>query len=44
MSMRKTDEPVEEYACHEGNYAMESILAGARSEEKKAGRSGTSRE
>jgi hypothetical protein len=37
MSIRKTDEPVEEYACHEGNYAMESILAGARAEEKKAG-------
>jgi hypothetical protein len=37
MSMRKTNEPVEEYACHEGNYAMESILAGARAEEKKAG-------
>jgi len=35
MSMSKTDEPVEEYACHEGNYAMESILAGARAEEKK---------
>jgi hypothetical protein len=36
MSMRKTDEPLEEYACHEGNYAMESILAGARTEEKRA--------
>ena len=22
-----------EYACHEGNYAMEGILAGARAEE-----------
>lgn len=36
MSMRKSVEPVEEYACHEGNYAMESILSGARREEKKA--------
>jgi hypothetical protein len=36
MSIRKTDEPLEEYACHEGNYAMESILSGARAEEKKA--------
>ena len=35
MSMRKSDEPVEEYACHEGNYAMESILSGARREENK---------
>lgn len=25
-----------EYACHEGNYALSSILAGARSAEKKA--------
>jgi len=25
-----------EYACHEGNYAMEGILAGARAEEAKA--------
>jgi len=44
MSIRKTDEPVEEYACHEGNYAMESILAGARAEEKQAGGSGTPRQ
>jgi hypothetical protein len=36
MSMRKTDEPVEEYACHEGNYSMVSILAGARAAEKRA--------
>jgi hypothetical protein len=43
-SMRKTDEPVEEYACHEGNYAMESILAGARAGEKKVGGSGTARQ
>ena len=27
-----------EYACHEGNYAMTSILGGARAEEKAAGR------
>ena len=25
-----------EYACHEGNYAMEGILAGARLEDKEA--------
>ena len=25
-----------EYACHEGNYALEGILAGAREEERKA--------
>jgi hypothetical protein len=27
--------PVHEYACHEGNYALPGILAGAREEEKK---------
>jgi hypothetical protein len=27
--------PVYEYACHEGNYALGDILAGARAEEKK---------
>jgi hypothetical protein len=25
-----------EYACHEGNYALPGILAGARAEEKAA--------
>jgi hypothetical protein len=35
MSMRKTDQPVEEYACHEGNYSMQSILAGARAAEPR---------
>ena len=38
MSLSKTNEPVEEYACHEGNYSMGSILAGARAAEK-SGRS-----
>lgn len=28
--------PIYEYACHEGNYALPGILAGAREEEKKA--------
>jgi hypothetical protein len=28
--------PVYEYACHEGNYGLEGILAGARHEEKEA--------
>ena len=27
---------VYEYACHEGNYALRDILAGARADEKKA--------
>jgi len=37
LAFRKTDEPVFEYACHEGNYAMTDILAGARAAEKQAG-------
>lgn len=28
--------PLYEYACHEGNYALRDILAGARADEKKA--------
>ena len=38
-----TSEPIYEYACHEGNYALPGILAGAREEEKrKAGAGGGS--
>jgi hypothetical protein len=29
-----TEQPIYEYACHEGNYALPGILAGAREEEK----------
>jgi hypothetical protein len=36
VPMRKSDDPIYEYACHEGNYAMASILAGARAAEKAA--------
>jgi hypothetical protein len=28
--MTRMDEPVFEYACHEGNYSLPNILAGAR--------------
>ncbi len=31
-----TNEPIFEYACHEGNYAMPGILGGARAEERAA--------
>ena len=34
--MAKIEGPIFEYACHEGNYAMPHILAGARSDEKAA--------
>ena len=32
--MKKTNQPMFEYACHEGNYSMVTMLAGARAEEK----------
>ncbi len=34
VPMRMSEEPIYEYACHEGNYAMASILAGERALEK----------
>jgi hypothetical protein len=34
VPMTRIDGFVMEYACHEGNYAMPNILAGARAEEK----------
>ena len=36
VPMTKTQGPMFEYACHEGNYAMEGILAGARADEQAA--------
>ena len=38
MSLNAMVGPVYEYACHEGNYAMAGILAGARRLEAVAGR------
>jgi len=32
--MVKTDQPIYEYACHEGNHGLENILANARFEER----------
>jgi hypothetical protein len=32
------DEPIYEYACHEGNYALSNILSGARDREKRESR------
>ncbi len=37
--MKKNDHPIYEYACHEGNYAMETMRAGARAEERAAAES-----
>jgi hypothetical protein len=33
IRLKKANAQIYEYACHEGNYAMEGILAGARAEE-----------
>ena len=30
IRLKKTDDLIYEYACHEGNYAMDGILGGAR--------------
>jgi hypothetical protein len=35
IPMTRSTDPLFEYACHEGNYAMRGVLAGARAEEKK---------
>ena len=36
MPMQKTRGPIFEHACHEGNYGLTNILAGARAEEARA--------
>ena len=36
MPMRAAKGPIYEYACHEGNYSLPNILAGARVEEAAA--------
>ena len=33
VPMRRSDEPMFEYACHEGNYGLLNILRGARTDE-----------
>jgi hypothetical protein len=43
VPMTRNDEPMFEYACHEGNYGMTGILSGARAQEKAASTSPTSR-
>ena len=35
IPLRRTEAPMYEYACHEGNYGMEGIMAGARAEERE---------
>jgi hypothetical protein len=36
LPMTRSQDPMYEYACHEGNYSLENVLAGARNEEKAA--------
>jgi len=36
LNFNRTSDSVYEYACHEGNYAMTGVLAGAREQEKEA--------
>mgnify|MGYP000905562436 CR=1 FL=1 len=36
VPMKRNDLPMFEYACHEGNYSMDAMLAGARAEERKS--------
>ncbi len=38
--MTRTDEPLYEYACHEGNYSMASSLSGARAMEAREAAAG----
>jgi hypothetical protein len=36
IPMIRSESPMFEYACHEGNYSLMNVLAGARAEEKEA--------
>ena len=38
VRMTRSDTPIYEYACHEGNYGLHNILSGARAQEAAAGR------
>ena len=38
IPFRRTDGPLFEYACHEGNYGLINILKGARAQEATANR------
>jgi hypothetical protein len=41
--MARTDQPMYEYACHEGNYGLEGILGGAKARDEGAARKSTTR-
>ena len=45
IPLQRTDDPIHEYACHEGNYrSMEGSLKGMRIVEQEATRTGTTRQ
>ncbi len=35
LPLTRIHEPIFEYGCHEGNYALPNILAGARAQERE---------
>lgn len=37
INYTRSEDPIYEYACHEGNYALEGILAGARAQDREEG-------
>ncbi len=39
VPLQRSSKPVYEYACHEGNYSLAGILAGARADEAKKAKS-----
>ncbi len=40
IRLARTEDPIFEYACHEGNYGLTNILSGARAQEREAAASG----
>jgi hypothetical protein len=43
LPMRRVAGPIYEYACHEGNIAMQGILRGGRAEDRRAAKKSTSK-
>ena len=43
IPMQRSDGPLFEYACHEGNYGMFNLLAGARADERAAAQAAAQR-
>jgi hypothetical protein len=36
LPLTRIHEPIFEYGCHEGNYALSNILSGARKQERES--------